>query len=242
MNTSDLPHSRWRLVLAWLVHLLSASGAILGLASLISIHNHQYVWALGLMLLCVGIDAIDGTLARLAHVKTVVPHFDGATLDNIVDYISYVLAPCFFLYVKPGMLPPHLLPYIVSSIAIFSLYQFCQSDAKTYDNYFKGFPCYWNIVVFYMFIFDSGMYLNAAILLILCGLLFVPLKYLYPSRLDFCITKKSHRMAMHLFSLLYAASFVAILVQYPRLNFFWILISLSYVSFYILFSAYRNVR
>ncbi len=50
--------------------------------------------------IAVTIDAVDGTFARLVGVKEVLPIFDGALLDNIVDYLNYVVTPCFFILTK----------------------------------------------------------------------------------------------------------------------------------------------
>ena len=33
-----------------------------------------------------------------------------------------------------------------------SSYQFCRVDAKTDDHFFLGFPSYWNIVAFYVYV------------------------------------------------------------------------------------------
>ena len=84
---------------AWIVHIFTGSGAFIGLWSLFKIHEHEYVFALWLMANTVVIDAIDGTFARLVHVKSVLPKIDGTLLDNIVDFLNYVIAPCFFLLV-----------------------------------------------------------------------------------------------------------------------------------------------
>ena len=140
-------------LLAWAVHAFTASATYVGVLTLFKIYKHQYLHALWLMGITVFIDAVDGSFARLVSVKKVLPKIDGALLDNIVDYLNYVITPCFFLLVKPDMLPTTYAIAIVIAITITSSYQFCQSDAKTPDHFFKGFPCYWNFTVFYMFIF-----------------------------------------------------------------------------------------
>jgi phosphatidylcholine synthase len=170
-------------ILATLVHIFTASGAIIGLACIEYIYQQKPVIALWLMALAVFIDAIDGTIARLAHVKSVLPGFDGALLDNIIDFINYVLVPCLFIIHNYIPLPDYRW-LIASLILLSSCYQFCQADAKTPDHFFKGFPSYWNIVVFFLFIIQTTPQMNALILLTLCVLVFVPIKYVYPSRLE----------------------------------------------------------
>ena len=54
------------------------------------------------MAVTIAIDSSDGTLARYFNVKTRVPGFDGALLDNIVDYLTYVVAPVF-LVIRAGV-------------------------------------------------------------------------------------------------------------------------------------------
>lgn len=227
-------------LVAWSVHAFTASAAFAGLLTLIKIYQHNYIAALWFMAIAVVIDAVDGTFARLVKVKSVLPSIDGALLDNIVDYLNYVITPCFFLFVKSNMLPENLLWIILIGIVITSSYQFCQADAKTPDHFFKGFPCYWNIAVFYMFIFDTSMQVNALILAVLCVLIFVPIKYVYPSRLDYLTESKILKFMMHGFSLIYGFSSAIILWTYPAINHLCMTLSLSYIILYLILSFYRT--
>ncbi|MFA5959166.1 MAG: CDP-alcohol phosphatidyltransferase family protein [Tatlockia sp.] len=227
-------------LLAWGVHAFTASAACFGILTLISIYKHNFVHALWFMAIAVVIDALDGTLARLFRVKSVLPNIDGALLDNIVDYLNYVITPCFFLFAKPNMLPESALLYFIVAITITSSYQFCQSDAKTADHFFKGFPCYWNIAVFYMFIFDTTKTTNALILTILCLLIFVPIKYVYPSRLDYLTNSSVLKIVLHGFSIIYGISSAIILWNYPDVNSFWLSVSIAYVIMYLTLSVYRT--
>ena len=59
---------------------------------------------------------------------------------------------------------------------------FARRDAKTADHFFTGFPSYWNIVVVYLLAVQTSPALNAALLLALAVLVFVPIRYVYPSR------------------------------------------------------------
>ncbi len=240
MTTKMLGYHPAHYLVAWAVHAFTASAACFGILTLISIYQHNYVQALWFMAVAVVIDAVDGTLARLVRVKSVLPNIDGALLDNIVDYLNYVITPCFFLFVKTDMLPPFLLLFIIISITFTSSYQFCQADAKTPDHFFKGFPCYWNIAVFYMFIFDTSMNTNALILIALCILIFVPVKYVYPSRLDYLTDSKSLKIMMHSFSLIYGISSALILWNYPHIDKLCLSLSTGYVIMYLSLSIYRT--
>lgn len=228
-------------LVAWAVHALTASGAGLGLLTLVKIYQHDYISALWLMAITILIDAVDGSFARLVGVKAILPKIDGALLDNIVDYLNYVITPCFFLYVKPDMLPQTLWgTIIILAITCTSAYQFCQDDAKTADHFFKGFPCYWNIATFYMVVFNTSSTFNAATLALLCAFIFVPIKYVYPSRLDYLTPSHSLKILMHAFSFLYGVTSVLILWSYPQINSICLFLSLGYVLMYLSLSIYRT--
>lgn len=229
-----------RVLCAAFVHMFTATAAVMGLLTLVSIYHHEYVAALWWMAGAVVIDALDGSLARLMHVKAVLPKIDGALLDNMVDYLNYVITPCFFLYVRPGLLPTDSAIWILIAIVMTSAYQFCQTDAKTPDHFFKGFPCYWNIVLFYMFIFETQPLTNLYLLGILCVLIFIPVKYVYPSRLDYLTESKPLKWCMHVFSTIYGVSSAFLLWQYPRTNTLGLVLSLGYVVLYLGLSVYRT--
>lgn len=169
------------LILAWLVHLYTALGAIVGFFSILAIEQGSFREAFFLMALTVVIDATDGTLARTARVKEVIPWFDGNLLDEIVDYLNFVIAPCFFL-VHARLLPPQDSLWLAALPLVASAYGFCQRDAKTADNFFLGFPSYWNIVVFYLYVLQAPLWVNAFLIIALSILVFVPIKFIYPSR------------------------------------------------------------
>jgi phosphatidylcholine synthase len=121
-----------------------------------------------------------------------------------------------------------------------SAYQFTQPEAKTKDHFFKGFPSYWNIVVFYLFFWQMSPWVNLAIVLILVVLVFVPIKYVYPSRLDYLSRNLWLQWAMLIATLLWGAATAAMLWLYPRTNQFLIMLSMGYVIFYVLISLYRT--
>ena len=232
--------SLYQYLSAWVVHAFTASAACFGLLTLVKIYQHDYLFALWFMAISVVIDAVDGTLARLVDVKSILPEIDGALLDNIVDYLNYVITPCFFLYVKPDMLPTNGGVFIIFAIILTSAYQFCQTDAKTSDHFFRGFPCYWNITLFYMIIFNTSTVTNAILLALLCVLVFVPIKYVYPSRLDYLTSSKMLKVMMHCFSLLYGITSALILWNYPEINPTCLTLSLAYIILYLTLSAYRT--
>jgi phosphatidylcholine synthase len=164
--------------LAWGVHAFTASGAVVGAIALLAIGAGNLQQAAVLMLVALAIDSLDGTLARAAKVGEVLPGIDGRRLDDMVDYLNYVIVPVVFL-VAAGYLRP-----IVAAVPIFaSAYGFSQQDAKTEDDFFLGFPSYWNIVALYIWLLDVSEFVATAVVVVLAVGVFVPLKYLYPSKM-----------------------------------------------------------
>ena len=119
-------------------------------------------------------DRIEPVLARRVRVAEVAPSFDGALLDNIVDYLTYVFAPVVLLWTA-GYLPDGRLGAVVAAVPLLaSCYQFCRTDAKTADHLFLGFPSYWNVVAFYLVVLDASVAVSTSVLLVLAALVFAP--------------------------------------------------------------------
>jgi phosphatidylcholine synthase len=168
-------------VSAWIAHLYTASGAVLAFLAATDIFEHDYRTAFFWLYLQVAIDATDGLLARALRVKQRLPWFNGAKLDDIVDYLCYVFIPALLVW-RALLVPDRWSVPVVAAMLLSSAYGFNRDDAKTDDHFFLGFPSYWNIVAFYMFVARWPPEVNAAILLALAVLVFVPLRYVYPSR------------------------------------------------------------
>lgn len=173
--------SKVPILLAWLVHLYTASGAAIAFFALFLIEQAKFQEAFWLMSLAVVVDATDGALARAARVKEMIPSLDGDRLEDIVDYLNYVLVPSFLL-IRADLLPQGDALWLAAVPLLASAYGFCQREAKTPDHFFLGFPSYWNIVALYLYVMQTPPWVNAFLILILSLLVFVPLKYLYPSR------------------------------------------------------------
>ncbi|AHE67072.1 hypothetical protein Loa_01523 [Legionella oakridgensis ATCC 33761 = DSM 21215] len=91
-----------------------------------------------------------------------------------------------------------------------------------------------------MFIFNTSMVTNAWILSILCLLIFIPIKYVYPSRLDYLTTSTTLKALMHSCSTIYGISSAFLLWNYPQSNPICLAISLGYVVVYLILSIYRT--
>ena len=49
------------------------------------------------------VDGFDGMLARWFHVKEYAKRCDGALLDNIIDYLNYVVVAALILIKAPNL-------------------------------------------------------------------------------------------------------------------------------------------
>lgn len=224
-----------RRLAAWSVHLLTASGAVFCLLALDATYASDWRRALFWLVIAVAVDAVDGTLARMARVKDVVPTFDGTTLDNMIDFVSYVIVPAMIIH-RSGVLPAEASFASVCAICLGSTFQFCQGDAKTPDHYFTGFPSYWNITAMYLLAMKLSPEMNLAIVITLVLLVFVPVKYIYVNR-----TRPFRRITLPL-TVVWSLMGLAILWQLPDPQPWLVWTSLIYVAYYAAMSVYLTLR
>ena len=226
----------WFRLKAAAVHLYTASGAVLALLIVVAAFGGQTTLALWLMLATLVIDSTDGLLARRMRVSEALPSFDGALLDNIVDYMTYVLAPMLLLW-SGGYLPDGPLGVALAALPLLaSSYQFCRVDAKTEDHFFLGFPSYFNVVAFYIIVFGLG-HVAVGVVLGLCSVLvFIPIRYIYPTR-----TVAFRKISLPL-TALWLVSYAIILLQTPDPNLAVLGFSLAYLVYYFGLSLYLSSR
>ncbi len=223
--------------LAWSVHLFTATGAIWGFLSLLAIFEENWRAAILWIVIAMFVDGFDGMLARWFHVKEYAQGVDGGLMDNIIDYLNYVVVAAFILIKAPNLMPAGLEMAGAFSILLTSAYQFSQVDAKTDEQsfFFKGFPSVWNFLVIYMMLLGLNPWFNFA-LLVLCNIMvFVPVKYVYPSR-----NTRLRRLTLIL-TYLYFGIGVWGLLQYPSVPQWIVWISLVYVLYYVLLSFFPKI-
>jgi phosphatidylcholine synthase len=168
-------------VVAWVAHAYTASGAVFAFLAARAVIEFDYRAAFFWLGVQVIVDATDGALARALRVSERLPWFNGAKLDDIIDYLTYVFVPALFVW-RAILVPEPWTVYVVSAMLLSSGYGFNRNDAKTDDHFFTGFPSYWNIVVFYLLVLRLPDTVNGVILLGLAVMVFVPIRYIYPSR------------------------------------------------------------
>jgi phosphatidylcholine synthase len=221
--------------MGWLVHLCTASGAVLALVAARAALGGSPRTAFLALLGAVAIDGVDGLFARALDVRGRLPHVDGARLDDIVDYTTYVFVPGLLL-LAPGVLPPFAGPAIVAAVAVSSALAFSRDDAKTSDGFFTGFPSYWNIVALYVYALGLPSAWNAAIVATLCALVFVPIGYVYPTRM---VTWRAATLAL---AALWFAALVFIAMHLPRPPRTLVTGSLLFPLYYAILSVILHIR
>ncbi|HEV7463619.1 MAG TPA: CDP-alcohol phosphatidyltransferase family protein [Methyloceanibacter sp.] len=163
------------------VHLLTATGAVFALLALRAASADDWQTMFVWLVIALFVDAIDGPLARLLNVKTVLPRFSGERLDLIVDYLTYVVVPAFAL-TEASLLPEGARLPAAIAILLSSLFHAADFNSKTEEGYFVGFPAIWNIVLLYLFALQLGPFFSLAIVGFFVLLTFVPLLAVHPLR------------------------------------------------------------
>ena len=220
---------------AWLVHAYTASGIILAFLAARAFLEFDYRSGFFWLWVQVLIDATDGLLARRLRVRERIPWFDGAKLDDITDYLTYVFVPA--LLVWRGAIVPNVwaLP-VAAAMLLSSAYGFNRNDAKTPDHFFTGFPSYWNIVTFYLLIARWSLSTNAVILVMLAVLVIVPIRYVYPSR------TRAGRATTNVAGAMWGVILLMMLWQYPAVSPSLFVISLAFPIYYGLLSFALHFR
>jgi len=215
----------------WLVHAYTASSAVMAFLAIRAVVQGDARTAFLWLAATVIVDATDGALARAAGVRQRLPRFDGARLDDIVDYLTFVFVP-LALIEREGLLPDAAALPVVGAALLASAYGFSREDAKTPDHFFTGFPSYWNIVALYLVAIGAGPWVNALILASLTALVFVPIGYVYPSR-----TPTLRRTTIG-FGTLWGAAVLAMIWQLPSPSPALVYGSLAFPAYYTALSLW----
>ncbi|WP_180901699.1 phosphatidylcholine synthase [Martelella soudanensis] len=193
---------------AFSVHILTASGSFLAFLGVVAAAEGRFVsmfWWLGLALL---VDGIDGPIARRLRVSEVLPSWSGVMLDNIIDYVTYVLLPAFALY-QSHMIGEPLSFVAAALIVVSSAIYYADSGMKTAENFFSGFPVVWNMVVFSFFVIQPSSLVAMAIVLVSVGLTFAPIQFLHPVRV-----KRLRPLNLTVFGIWCATGFYALIASF----------------------------
>jgi phosphatidylcholine synthase len=217
-----------RLVLGWLVHVYTATGALCGMLALQAVADLDPRRALLWMAAATLVDSTDGWLARAVEVSRLIPHIDGRRLDDVVDYFTYVVVPVAFL-LHLGLLPRS--PWIAALPLVASGLGFANDQAKTDDDFFLGFASYWNVVALYLWWFHLGPWANAAVVAVLSVLVLVPVRTIYPSK-----TRPLRPLTLVLCVAWFAQIACALLLPDSTPS-WWMTSSLAFPAYYVVVSV-----
>ncbi|HEY7545002.1 MAG TPA: CDP-alcohol phosphatidyltransferase family protein [Blastocatellia bacterium] len=224
-------------LIAWSVHLYTALGllAAAGMAVLIVRGGDEsFRWAFVLMFVATIIDSSDGYFARKARVKDMLPQFDGRRLDDLIDFHTYTSLPLLLIW-RAGILPDHL-AWLLLLPLLASAYGFSQSDAKTDDGFFLGFPSYWNVVAFYLYELQPPVWFAASVIIFFALMTFVPARYLYAS------TGGPFMWSMIVGGIVWAVLLALILLRVTHYQKTLALVSLAYPGIYLALSWMVTLR
>lgn len=226
-------HSNVTKAICWAIHIYTALGVVVAMLTLSAGWQGDYQRAFLLMILAVLIDATDGPLARQFTIWEVVPQIDGRKLDDIADYANYTFVPLVLLG-HSGWLPsPAGLWVGIALVA--SLFTFAHTGAKEDDaGFFRGFPSYWNVVVFYIAVWlrPFGPWAAVGVLLGLSVLSVLPVWFVYPNKAP------RWQSWFVLGGCLWLVTLLGLLWQYPNPQKWLVWLSLIYPVFYVLGSWY----
>lgn len=218
-------------IAAYGVHAFTALGAVSGLWALLLIYQGQTRGAIWVLFAAVIIDAVDGTLARAVRTKKYAPTYNGALMDNIIDFVTWTVAPLFWFYAVSTV---PVWPLLICVLA--SIFGFTHIEAKTSDDFFTGFPSYWNFVVFYLYLLSFSVPLTIAILLFFAVATFLPIRFVYPSRTI------HFRTLTNILGVICLLQFVGLIIMLKASPAWLVYSSFIFPAYYMILSFYLHVK
>lgn len=220
--------------LLWLIHIYSGLGIPVAALTLYHCIKGEVKIAFFYMFLAILIDATDGLLARRFHVSKVLTKFDGRKLDDLVDFLNYVLVPVAMAFILRILPRDYMFFGIIPIIA--SVYGFSQVSAKTEDGYFTGFPSYWNLVLFYLYLFQLSTLFNSIVFILFSIAVFIPVKYIVPFK------TKPFTMVTDIFCIFWGLNLAAIYIFLPNPPAWLIVLSAGFPIYYAGLSIYLHFK
>lgn len=224
-------------LLPWIAHAYTATGTVWAFLATAMTFSGDFRAAFIFLVVATFVDSTDGVLARAFNVKERIPFFDGALLDNIIDYMTFVFIPALIIW-RAELLPAAAAFPVCAAILMSSAYGFAHAGAKVDvgDHFFTGFPSYWNIVAVYLYILRPDPMISAVLLVALAILVFVPIRYIYPSR-----TRTFQGVTLFL-GATWAAIFTWMIFRLPATDGPWTALSLVFPAWYVGLSLYLHGR
>jgi len=133
-------------------------------------------------------------------------------LDSVIDFFNYIIIPSVMIYWFKFVPSPFEI-IIPSIILIVSAISYSNNNLMTSDNFYKGFPCIWNILLFYLYLFDLTQVYNLFLISACILLKFIPIKFIHPLRVN-----KYRRYSAVFMVLWFISSFKILLSSFYDLN------------------------
>lgn len=171
-------------VIAWAVHAFTLTGLVWATLAVVALLDGRPHWMWLWLGIALVVDGVDGNMARKHHIKEVVPWFNGAVVDNIVDYLTWTAIPAAFMVMYLPLGPRPLAISLVILVLVSSMFCYANEAAKSGDYYFVGFPAAWNIVAVLLWVWNAPMAVCIAAIFIFSAMTVVPLHYTHPFRVE----------------------------------------------------------
>lgn len=218
-------------IAAYGVHIFTAIGAVLGLWAILLTFQGYFKYALWVLFAAVIIDSVDGTMARAVKINRYAPAINGALMDNIIDFVTWTVAPLVWFYVVSST---PVWPLLICALA--SIFGFTNVEAKSDDNFFTGFPSYWNIVVFYLYLLSLPVTWSTIILLIFAISTIIPVRFVYPS-------KTVHYRKLTIFTgFIFFIQFIGLIILFKESPSWLIYSSFLFPVYYFALSFYLHLK
>ncbi|BBE71209.1 CDP-alcohol phosphatidyltransferase family protein [Oharaeibacter diazotrophicus] len=169
--------------IALAVHAFTASGVVLAMLAAFAAYQRNWTEFFGWLGVALFVDGVDGPIARRFAVERRLPTFSGASLDFVVDYVTYVFLPAFAI-VTAGFTSTPIALVLAGIIVFTSAMYFADTRMKMKNNAFRGFPAVWNGVVFVFFVFQPPAWFVIAVVVALAVLTFMPVAFVHPVRVE----------------------------------------------------------
>jgi len=165
------------------VHVFTALGALVAMLALDAAIARDFPACFAWLGLALVIDGVDGTLARWARVEERAGVIDGAVLDLVIDFLTYVVVPVVALW-RSDLMPERLAFWLGALVVFASALYFADTRMKTRDNWFRGFPALWNVLALYLFVFRPPAWISAGLMLGAGAAMFAPFVFVHPMRVE----------------------------------------------------------
>ncbi len=226
--------SRVHLIAAAAVHAYTAVGGILAFVALADIAAGRFERALLLLAIAFLIDGTDGFLARRLRVKEMLPAFDGAALDLVIDFVTYAIAPLLLLW-RADLLPEPAWLWVMLVMAS-ALYDFGNRHPLKESGLYTGLPALWNFYAFHVYFMRPGDDAQIVSIVTLAALTFAPVHFVCLSRLRYFRAVSLCAAAAYLAIIL---AVIAGLVAERRL---WAVAALAFPAWYFGLSFWVHFR